>query len=114
MSFYYGRDPTLLDSVMTLGGIDETLAISEIKYYDIDSRDFWSLTASDVLLDGESIGLCDTGNGCKLIFDTGTSLITMPSRSMELIEPYLYLDNCINFKNLPTFQYVKFLLFLIF
>ena len=45
MSFYYGIDPYLSDSVMTLGGIDKSLAASEIKYYDIDSKDFWSITA---------------------------------------------------------------------
>ena len=31
---------------MTLGGIDESLAASEIKYYDIDMEAFWSLEAS--------------------------------------------------------------------
>ena len=75
---------------MTLGGIDESLAASEIKYYAIDSRDYWSLTASDILVDGESIGLCDSGvfgyGGCKLLFDTGTSLITAPTEKIELLD----------------------------
>jgi len=38
MSFYYGVDPKLEDSVMTLGGIDENLASGPIKYYDIDEK----------------------------------------------------------------------------
>jgi hypothetical protein len=76
MSFYYGIDPSLSDSVMTLGGIDESLAASPIKYYDIAARDYWSLRAEKILVDGKDIGLCPSG--CNLIFDTGTSLITAP------------------------------------
>ena len=80
-SFYYGIDPHLTDSVMTLGGIDESLAESEIKYYDIDSPHYWSITASNILLDDEDLNLCP--NGCTLIFDTGTSIVSVPSNQLK-------------------------------
>ena len=92
MSFYYGVDPQLEDSVMTLGGIDESLAASEIKWYDIDGRDFWSLRATNVLLDGKDVGLCD--GGCRLLFDTGTSLVTFPTSDLEIVMPHLELEDC--------------------
>jgi len=37
--------------------------------------------ADNILLDGKDIGLCK--NGCKLIADTGTSLITVPTKDIE-------------------------------
>jgi len=62
---------------MTLGGIDESLADSEIKYYPLVRKDYWAVEADDILLDGKSVGFCDK-NPCKLIFDTGTSMMTAP------------------------------------
>ncbi len=104
VSFYYGIDPNLKDSVMTLGGIDESLADGEIKYYDIDSRDYWAIKADNILLGGKDLGLCP--DGCKIIFDTGTSLITTPSDHLNKILPELELDDdCNNFRDLPDIQF---------
>ena len=72
---------------MTLGGIDKNLAASEIKYYPIQSRDYWSLKADNILVGGKDIGLCPDDEGCKVVFDTGTSLITVPSDHLNKILP---------------------------
>lgn len=85
---------------MTLGGIDESFADSSIKYYDIDGRDYWALKVDRILLGGNSIGLCEYG--CRLIFDTGTSLITLPSDDLDKLLPHMELeDDCSNFRDLP-------------
>ncbi len=76
MSFYYGDDPGRSDSIMTLGGIDESLADGDIKYYDIDERAYWSLIADEILVNNKNLNFCP--KGCKLLFDTGTSMITAP------------------------------------
>ncbi len=103
---------------MTLGGIDETLAVSEIKYYDIKEEFYWTLLASTILVDGEDIGLCDDTNivleglnnfverGCPLIFDSGTSMVTAPSNTLDTLLPYLDIEDedCKDFEEkLPTF-----------
>ena len=90
---------------MTIGGYDESLAVSDIHYHDVNSNYYWSLTASDILLDGESVGMCGDG-GCNLITDTGTSFITLPSAHWELIDPYFNLNDCKDFRELPTFTFV--------
>ena len=102
MSFYYGIVPKLEDSVMTIGGIDESLAAGPIKYYKIDGRNFWSLRAETILVDGKDLNLCP-GKGCKLLFDTGTSLMTIPPKDFKKIKPMLKTNDCTNFKDLPTF-----------
>lgn len=88
MSFYYGIDPKVQDSVMTIGGIDKSLAASKIKYYDIDGRNFWSLLAEKILIDGKDLNLCPE-KGCKLVFDTGTSLMTIPPDEFKKVQPLL-------------------------
>lgn len=106
ISFYYGVDSTLTDSQMTLGGIDESLADGPIKYYDIDNRDYWALTADNILLGGRDLGLCGA-DGCRIIFDTGTSLITVPTDHLNKILPEMELeDDCHNFRDLPDIQFI--------
>ena len=73
---------------MTLGGIDHSLITSPIKYYDIASRDYWSIKADNILLDGKDLGFCPD-HDCKLIFDTGTSLITTPTTHLNKLLPKL-------------------------
>jgi len=81
---------------MTLGGIDESLADGEIKYYDIDERAYWSLTADKILLNHKNLNLCP--GGCKLLFDTGTSMITAPQKHLEVLVDYLNVEgNCQNY-----------------
>jgi hypothetical protein len=93
-----------MDSVMTLGGVDKSLAIEEIKYYPVASRDYWSIKADNILLGGKDIGLCPD-KSCRLIFDTGTSLITTPSAHLSKLLPKLQLnDDCSNYKSLPNIQ----------
>jgi len=58
MSFYYGDDPGRSDSIMTLGGIDESLADGEIKYYDLYKRSYWSVKADAILLNNVDLGFC--------------------------------------------------------
>lgn len=92
---------------MTLGGIDKSLAKSDIKYYDIDGKDYWALRAEKILIGDEDLNLCP--DGCKLLFDTGTSLVTAPSSHLRQILPVLedsVPDMCANFRDLPTIKFV--------
>ncbi len=101
VSFYYGKNPEKMNSKMILGGIDKSLAVGPIKYYDVIGNDYWAIKAENILLDGEDIGLCP--NGCKLIFDTGTSLVTAPTDALRAMLPHLEVDDdCHNWKTLPT------------
>ena len=104
ISFYYGIDPKLQDSVMTIGGIDPSLAAGPIKYYPIDGRNFWSLKAEKILVGGKDLNLCGK-KGCKLLFDTGTSLMTIPPKDMGKVMEHVTTDDCANFAEMPTFTY---------
>ena len=60
-----------------LGGVDKSLIEGEILYYPVVDKRYWTIEASQILIDGKDVGLCR--GGCRLVVDTGTSLITSPS-----------------------------------
>ena len=62
---------------MTIGGTDPSLYEGEIHYHDVIHEFYWTILAEDILLGDKSLGLCP--EGCKLVVDTGTSLLTGPS-----------------------------------
>jgi hypothetical protein len=49
----------------------------EPDWHPVKDRLFWSIKLDDVLIDGESLGLCNDVD-CLFTPDTGTSLLTFP------------------------------------
>ena len=78
MSFYYDRTEDSSRSVMTIGGVDKDLYEGKIHYHDVVHKYYWTVKADDILLGDQSLDLCGL-NGCKVVADTGTSLLTGPS-----------------------------------
>jgi len=64
------------------------------------------IKADNILVDGKDVGLCPP-HGCKLIADTGTSLITGPSDELlRLLDMVDVNDKCTNVDSLPTIDFV--------
>jgi hypothetical protein len=61
---------------LTVGGIDNDVIDGKMKYYPVVDKYYWTIKASAILVGGEDIGIC--AGGCKLVVDTGTSLMTGP------------------------------------
>jgi hypothetical protein len=78
MSFYYARTDGGSSSMMTIGGVDKSLFHGSIRYHDVIHKFYWTIRADDILLGDKSLGLCPP-DGCKVVADTGTSLLTGPS-----------------------------------
>ena len=77
------------ESQITFGGYDDTLLDGPIHYHRVVDKYYWMIKADNILIGGKDVGLCP--HGCKLIADTGTSLITGPTD--ELLQ-LLGLINC--------------------
>ena len=61
-----------------------------MKFHKVVDKYYWLLEADAILVGGKDVGLCK--NGCKVVADTGTSLLTGPSDDlMTLIGKYLFL-----------------------
>ena len=118
-SFYYDRNDGGENSQLTIGGVDPTLYTGEVKYYPVVDEYYWTIEAEQVLLGNNDTGLCSKENKCKLIADTGTSLLTGPYDGLQkilsniLILSLLYSsldqinvrEKCSNMAELPSITY---------
>jgi cathepsin D len=96
MSFYYSYDETV-DGQITLGYIDKSKFMGELKYYNVVDQYYWTIKIDDIKYGGKSLGLCDVG-GCKAVIDTGTTLITGPTEDLRKLLKAIPVENdCRNY-----------------
>lgn len=76
----------------------------DISYFDNQSDRYWEIQLDDILVDGRSIGLCDSN--CSAIFDSGTSLILGERpKVMELLSFLNISNDCSNLDSAPPITY---------
>lgn len=76
-----------------------------MNFHNVANKYYWLLNAENILVNGRDVGLCK--EGCSVIADTGTSLITGPSNDLyDLIDDLNIDENCKNLKELPTLTFV--------
>lgn len=76
-SFYFSRNEETKSSELTLGGWDDNHMDGDPKWHSVADKYYWLLEADNILVNGEDLGLCK--HGCRVVADTGTSLLTGPS-----------------------------------
>ena len=82
-SFYFDTTSGSNESKFILGGIDERLIIEPVKYFPVVDKYYWTVEGKNILVNKNDVGICS--NGCKLVADTGTSLITGPTKEVEIL-----------------------------
>lgn len=103
-SFYMGSKENTYDSELTIGGYNKNKFTGDLHYHKITKKEFWNFKADNILIGGEDIGLCK--NGCNLIADTGTSLITVPSKMFDKVYDKIPVeDSCIKLEELPEITF---------
>lgn len=92
------------ESQLMLGGFDSKHIEGEIQYHDLIEEVYWTIQMDKILLNGEDTNLCEN---CKAIIDTGTSLITGPTKAIKKLNSLLKINKkCQNIKNLPEITFV--------
>jgi len=106
-AFYYGsKHPgTTDDSAVVLGEISETLYHPPVSWIEVSKQMYWEMNLVDIYVDDVPMNLCDSG-GCKVVVDTGTSLLTGPSAAISTLLSHLNLPKCDDFSKLPVLKYV--------
>lgn len=76
-TFMFGSAPSMFFGTPAA----ELVQADQIEYYKVNREYYWQTGLKDVTIDGHSItqDLC-SGEGCTLVFDTGTSVMTLPSQ----------------------------------
>jgi len=62
-----------------------------LNWHDVVDQLFWSLKLDDILINGESLGICDDTD-CMITPDSGTSLLRMPTWAFDIALPQLPTD----------------------
>ena len=85
MSVYLSNDTSIPGSV-ALGGVEpHHIAGSDVHWHTLTSPGHqWALKMEDIAIDGQRMHVCPQG-GCDALVDTGSSLITGPTRLMSKV-----------------------------
>ncbi|XP_068956435.1 napsin-A [Petaurus breviceps papuanus] len=112
-SFYLNRDPeAVLGGEVILGGSDPALYIPPLTFLPVTRPAYWQIHMDRVTV-GHSLTLCP--NGCAAILDTGTSLITGPSKEIGALHKLIggfpllageYLIPCDRLSALPPISFL--------
>jgi len=104
-SFYYSLLPKQ-NSAIILGAPLQTMYKGDLTWVKVSKPFYWEIELMDILYDGKSLGAC-RHPPCKAVVDTGTSLLTGPSRKVTKILRTLGIDRgCNNLDDLKTLTYV--------
>lgn len=103
-SFYFSTYPRQ-DSAVFFGPPNPALYEGNFTWVPVTHKFYWQTTLRDVSVGGHAMGLCPRG-GCKVVLDTGTSLVTGPRADMVSLFERLHVDMTCG--NLPTLPNVTF------
>ncbi|CAD8100887.1 unnamed protein product [Paramecium sonneborni] len=104
-SFYFSRQEGSRSSELTFGGWDTDHFQGELHFHNVVNKYYWLLEADNILVNGQDLGLCK--HGCKVVADTGTSLLTGPSDDLyDLLDTLNIDENCKNARDLPKLTFV--------
>lgn len=124
-SFYYSKLP-VQKSAIDFGEPNRELFEGDIDFVEVSKEVYWELYLKDIMVAGKRLNLCKnivdpddddaddvprdpmTGETlCRIVVDTGTSLLTGPSRQItELLETVNIKEDCSDFSTLPDLTYV--------
>lgn len=95
IAFYYSINENTHGEI-TIGYIDPSRFTGKLIYYKVIDQFYWTLRMDDIRLGKDSLGLCPLG--CKVIIDTGTSMIAGPTKQMRTLLKAIKIDNsCKNY-----------------
>lgn len=100
-AFYFSEYPKQ-ESVVIFGENYEKYYNEPLFWFPVSRKYYWEIEMSDISINGQKMNLCFFDK-CRLVLDTGTSLITGPSRDViQLLRLLNIEDGCSNIENMPT------------
>ena len=106
-SFYFTKHAGQAGSALVLGGVDSQFYTGPIHWHHIANPSYWEIRMTDIVIHEQGkekyreLGLCPP-QGCKVAVDTGTSLITGPSKDIKKLVKYVDVEeDCSNKAKLP-------------
>ena len=73
-------------SDLTFGYYDRAKFTGQIDWHQIQYQYMFGVRLDDIKIDGKSIGVCKGRKECLITFDSGTSLMSIPSSAKKLFQ----------------------------
>jgi len=99
-SFYITDKDEPNKSQVILGEPSSQFYHGEFTWHPVSQESYWQVEMKDILLNGQNMNMCQ--GPCKLVIDTGTSIITGPTNDLEILLRMLPLDSCEKTDSLPV------------
>jgi len=99
-SFYLTDVNEDAKSQIILGEPKPNHYIGKLNWHKVSEESYWQVDMDDIYINNEPINICPNGP-CKLVIDTGTSIMTAPSNDLEILLNRIPLDDCANVRHLP-------------
>jgi len=103
-SFYYSQLPKQ-SSAIILGHPNPDLYSGQMRFVEVARPFYWEVKLKDIAIDGKRQNACPHGP-CKLVVDTGTSLLTGPREHISRLLHDIHLGDCHDLSHLPTLTYI--------
>jgi cathepsin D len=105
-SFYYSQLPKQ-SSAIVLGHPNSKLYSGQMRFIEVAKPFYWELKMKDIAINGRRQNVCPE-NGCKLVVDTGTSLLTGPRSHISKLLHDIHVSpaDCHDVSHLPTLTYI--------
>eukprot|EP00466_Bigelowiella_natans_P015025 jgi/Bigna1/66837/fgenesh1_pg.2_\ len=106
ISFYYDEK----DAGVVLGEPSPELFKPPMVFVEVSKKFYWELVLKDIKIGDVSLAdtmpLCPGSETCKVVADTGTSLLTGPSQVVSVILNRISTTSCDETEDLPDISYV--------
>ena len=103
-SFYLADQNEKAQSQIVFGEPSHEFYKGDIIWHNVSEESYWQVTMKDIIVNNQDLNVCPP-QGCKLVIDTGTSIITGPEEDLILLLEKIDLINCQDITNLPVVQF---------
>jgi hypothetical protein len=103
-SFYLTDQNEKAKPQIVFGEPSHDLYVGEINWHKVTEESYWQVTMSDINVNNQDLSICPP-EGCKLVIDTGTSIITGPEEELGYLLDKIDLQTCENLTNLPDVKF---------
>lgn len=100
-SFYLTDKNEQAKSRIIFGEPNNAFYKEKINWHPVTEQSYWQIEMNDIYVNGRPINICP-GNSCKLVIDTGTSIITGPTEDLNMLLQNLPMKtNCKDLSSMP-------------
>jgi len=104
-SFYYSKLPVDTSAVV-FGQPNPDFFNGDMVYVQVAKKYYWELALKDIRVGDKLLNACP-GAPCKIVVDTGTSLLTGPDTQINNLLSVINMDpDCRDFSSLPVLTYI--------